>query len=425
MGVNMRRGGQDALIRAVVTLDGHTDPARLRRALRLLLDAEPIAGCRLVEGGRRPYAERVPDLDHIELLTEFDLPDAAAADETLERWSLTPLDPHEGPQLCAALVRCAGRGDTLCIKLQHMLCDGAGTLDLLYELSAIYTALERDPTYAPKPNVHGDRGYWQILRRLSLRELREALRTRPFPWMAMNGAIWTLPPLPPGEGPGALVVRELPVGQLATIKAFARAHGATVNDVLLAAWYRSIHRLARPEPGTRLVVMTHVNLRRWLPNRQAGGLANLSQMVFTSIGTELGDTLADTTALVHAEMERVKATPPMLGMQLRMALMSPARLERKMRQRMANMPRRPRLGIPPLFNNIGVVDPTRLRLGAPATNAYLTACLGREGDTGLQVVVTTCGEHVNLVLVMRENEAIWQQVEALLAGFAEELAATA
>jgi NRPS condensation-like uncharacterized protein len=424
MGVAMRRGGQDALIRAVITLDGRTDPAILRRALRLLLDAEPIAGCRLVEGKRRPYAERTPNLDAVEVLTIFDLPDRAAVEEALARWSLAPLDAHDGPLVRAALFRPADGGDTLCLKLQHLLCDGGGALDLLYELAAVYAALERNAAYRPTPNVRGDRGYWQIVRRLSLRELREALRQRPFPWMMMDGSTWSLP-LPPGEGPGALVARELPAGRLATGRAYARAHGATVNDVFLAAWYRAIYRLVQPPAGTRLVVMTHVNHRRHLPNRQAGGLANLSQMTPTSIGAELGDTLADTVARVHAEMERVKAIPPMLAMQLQMALLSPARLQRQMQRRMSKMPRRTRRGLPPLFNNVGAVDPARLALGAPATNAYLTACLGREGDSGLQVVLTTCGERVNLVVVMRENDIIWQTLEALLAAFADELAATA
>ena len=225
MGVFMARGGQDALIRAVVMLDGRTNVERLRRALRLLLDAEPVAGCSLVEGGRRPHAARVPDLDAVELLTVVDLPADAAVHNALERWSLTPLDPHDGPLLRAALFRPAGGGDTFCLKLQHLLCDGAGTVALLYELAAIYAALERDPDHRPRPNVRGDRGYWQVVRRMSPRELWAALKPRPMPWAMRDEQAWSLPSLPPGEGPGALLMRELPAGQLATIRCVGAGTG--------------------------------------------------------------------------------------------------------------------------------------------------------------------------------------------------------
>ena len=122
-------------------------------------------------------------------------------------------------------------------------------------------------------------------------------------------------------------------------------------------------------------------------------------------------------------MEQVKDTPPMLRIMLLQTLVSPARLQKEMaRHRPKGGPRQ--FGLPPLFNNVGALDAERLALGAPASNAYLTACLGREGDTGLQLVITTCGQHVNLVVVMRENAAIWARIEALLAGFVDELRAT-
>ncbi len=38
----------------VMTFEGRLDPARLARAARLLLDAEPMLGCRFVPGPGRP-----------------------------------------------------------------------------------------------------------------------------------------------------------------------------------------------------------------------------------------------------------------------------------------------------------------------------------------------------------------------------------
>jgi len=432
----MLRNLHDGLIRAVLTLDGYTDAERLRRALRLSLDAVPVAGCRLVEGRGRPYYQRLTaaELDAAAreggpLLEVIEVANQAEADAALARFALAPFDPREGPLVHSALIR--GQHDVFCFKPHHLLGDGLGTLDYLQQLAQIYAALERDPTYRPAPNVRGQRGMWQVARRLGWRGLREALRR---PVMPPREGGWALPLEPGDDGPPLLVVRELPAEQLQQVRAYARAQQATVNDVLLAAWYRAIARLAPPPPNTRLSVATHMSLRRYLPGGRANAVANLSQMVHTCIGTELGATLAETVARVKAEMARIKAEPPSLGMTLALSL--PAWLQRRLLARHRPTPPasartgdgtapRPMGSGAPLFNNIGRVDPTPLTLGAPVVNAYLTACVPGPGMRGLQVVLTTCGQHVNLAVVLRDIAGDRRLLAQLLDAFELELAATA
>lgn len=419
----------DGVIRAVVALDGRTDADRLRRALRLSLDAVPVAGCRLVEGRGRPHYRRLDDaaLDAAPLLAVF-VATGAEADAALARFALAPLDPHEGPLLRAALIR--GERDLFCLRMHHLLGDGLGALDYLQTLSALYAALECDPAHRPAPNVNGQRGLWPIVRRLSWRELRQGLRA---PALPLRPGGWSLALAPGDDGPPLLVVRELPAGRLAQVRAYARAQQATVNDVLLAAWYRAIARLAPPPPGIELSVAIHVSLRRYLPGGRANAVANLSQMARTSIGAELGATLDETVARVRADMARVKAEPPALAMPL--LTLAPPWLRRLLLRRGPQRPtprpgspagqRRPLGGGAPLFNNIGRVDAAGLALGAPAVNAYLTACVPAPAMRGLQVVVTTCGERVNLAVVMRDIADDRQVLAALLDAFEAELAATA
>jgi len=178
--------------------------------------------------------------------------------------------------------------------------------------------------------------------------------------------------------------------------------------------------------GAPLLGTTHLIWRRRLPNRQAGGLANLVQLILTGIGTELGDTLADTVARVHAEMERAKSRPPSLYMILMTALLTPRQIDWLMAQIMKRMPQKStEVFGAPIFNNVGQVDSARLHLGAPVANVYLMACLGPEDDRSLQVVFTTCNEHVNLATVARDIHNNRQLLGALLDAFEEELAATA
>ncbi|MEN6478369.1 MAG: hypothetical protein ABFD20_01875, partial [Anaerolineales bacterium] len=257
-----------------------------------------------------------------------------------------------------------------------------------------------------------------------LAEIRRALQSPP-PFRFLETSGWSLPQPAEGSGPGILVARELPAGRLETVRAYAKAHGVTVNDVFLAAHYRAVYRLAQPPAGTPLTLMTHVNHRRRLPDRQAGAIANLAQPALVNIGTELGATFDDTVALVHAAMERVKQEPPMLAMLVLGAKMRSPLFRRRLQRKMAARPRPRRGAGAPPFNNIGQIDPTRLSLGVPATNAYLTACLSRAQDPSIQLVLTTCGEHVNLVIVTRKIGNNREILDMLLDAFEQELAATA
>src|SRR5258706_6694231 len=55
------------VMNAVISLSGRLDESRLRRAIRLSLDAEPGLGCRFVEHWFRPYWQRYENLDGLPL----------------------------------------------------------------------------------------------------------------------------------------------------------------------------------------------------------------------------------------------------------------------------------------------------------------------------------------------------------------------
>jgi len=418
--IYLSRFANDIVIRAVVTLGGRVDELYLRRALRLSLDAAPIAGCRYVEGWWRPHFRRLGAVDEAALLQVIPAYGPGDPEASLARYLLEPFEPFEGPMIRAALIRGqrdAGRCDMLCVKAHHLFGDGAGMVEYLYLLAELYAALERDPDHAPVPNVNGDRSLRQVLRHFSRRALLQGQGGAP-PFF--SDPRWALDLSPATGGPPALLVRTLPPGRLASIHAYARAQGATVNDVLLAAWYRAVYRLVQPPPGTPLATPTHIDLRRHLPGRRAGAIANLSQMTATCIGAELGATLADTVALVHAEMARIKAAPPAIALAVMLKAM-PYRWQQKLldtvvaRMAEADHP----MFAATLFNNVGALDPARLRFGAPVLNAYLTACV--PVGSALQVVVGACGERLNVNALIREIGNNRQVLETLLDGWEQEL----
>jgi diacylglycerol O-acyltransferase len=99
---------------------------------------------------------------------------------------------------------------------------------------------------------------------------------------------------------------------LATLREIARAHGATVNDVLAAALSGALrgHLAARGEDVDRFDVraLVPVNLRSQLPAALDGALGNLFGLVFLELPVHAGRA-RDRLALVSARMAELKRSP--------------------------------------------------------------------------------------------------------------------
>ena len=104
----------------IVVLDGRLDESRLRRAIRLTMDAEPVFGCRYM-GGRWPHWERRDDLDSLPLCKVVE---SFAGIDALTEYMARPCDAASDPLLEACVVR--GTSDIVCLKINHAACDGAG-----------------------------------------------------------------------------------------------------------------------------------------------------------------------------------------------------------------------------------------------------------------------------------------------------------
>ena len=113
-------------VNIVLRLDGSLDEERLRRAFRLTFDAQPILGCRFVDGPDRPYWERRDDLDDIEPCAVVTCGDTDAG---LWRFVATPTDPRRDPLVRAVVAR--NGTDTLCIKMDHVAADAAAARQYL------------------------------------------------------------------------------------------------------------------------------------------------------------------------------------------------------------------------------------------------------------------------------------------------------
>ena len=223
-------GIADFMLQMELVFDCALDAERLARALDLMLDAQPVLGCRLVTEKKAVYWERLPTPRHD---TFFFTPDQTEFD----RFRDFPIDSRQGPQLKACLHRSAA-GDRLILKVAHQVCDAAGLNDIAAELSRIYTHLADNRSYRPQPNVSGARDCGQIMRHLPWYI---------YPVLVFNFLRTTLSNQIPQEshalqipaGPAApftFITCHLSHERVAHLAAYGRQHHATVNDIMIAAF---------------------------------------------------------------------------------------------------------------------------------------------------------------------------------------------
>lgn len=285
------------------------DAERLEKAYRLLLDQEPVLGCRVVVAGAEAWFQRLPP-DIVHRIVR-----AASADDFL-RFRDAPVEAGVGPQVRVCLWP-APDGDRLLIKVAHQAADAGGTKDVATILAQLYSRLGREPGYIPEPNLTGTRHPEQLLRQFTRRtwiSLFFLFLRKTFACLYPTIKTQMLP-LPEGPStPWSYALRHIPPERTQRLAAYGRERDATINDLISAAYYRSLAACADWNGKTPLRLFTTLDLRRWyLPGGRAEAVCNLSGFEWAFLQRRLGRDFAETLARVSAISRKHKAHLPGLG----------------------------------------------------------------------------------------------------------------
>lgn len=260
-------GTSNTLIQAVIEFDKWLDVDMLKRAVRLSLDAEPVLGCRFIEEEQSAYWQRFENLDEIQWFS-FEKDDNKR--EAAERF-LKNIFAFEGQQVYVQLIR-SGIGDTLCVKVNHSCSDGAGVKEYLQLLAKIYSKLKEDSNFQPIPNLEGRRDQKHYFDVLGIRQ----------PLTLFNPQAEMLPPTWAFPHHG-IELKEMHISMCRfcdnafdRIKAFSKAHGVTINTIILTAYFRSLFKLVTPPVGEDMEVYVTIDLRRAFEGKNAQAICNLS-----------------------------------------------------------------------------------------------------------------------------------------------------
>ena len=215
--------------------------------------------------------------------------------------AVQPINHKDSCQLYVTLINGSDSCAVL-IRISHLVVDGSDGKYLLNMLAESYRILEENRDIEELVVKDGSRSAINTYRELSLRELK-ALMKMPF------SGVKTMYPFADPKEQGALRMLRctIPAELLGQARLKAKAVGASVNDLLLTACYRSYAKTNHLEGNMSVSGM--VDLRQHCKDGISEGLSNMSGGLSTTLEYASIATFTDNLTEVARQTTEAKRNP--------------------------------------------------------------------------------------------------------------------
>ena len=347
----------DHTLHFVATFSNKIDFDKLKKSVAISADSFSLIRCRFKESGRQPYWEDCNyTVDDMLTLIESD-----NVDKTLRQFLFSEVDAFSGPQIRLGVIRNT-EADTLVVLINHMLCDAAGFKDYLYLLSGIYNSIGKDFDYHPP--ILRNRRLSQISKGFSYKDRIKILISK----NDMSKHDPTEFQLDGDLSNPFIEVRNIPAEVFIKLKEYAKHHSATINDIVLTAYIRTLYETF----GHVIAIPCTVDLRKYLSNRQAEGICNLCTNLTCYIGLTIGTAFEDTLEKVKESMNKEKSSKSCMksiSLLEKLCDVLPYKLAKSIINKSFN-------NAPIAFTNIGIIDKARFCFDeVQIANAYMTGSI--------------------------------------------------
>lgn len=212
----------EPLIHSLIEFSGHIDEMVLKKAVSVSTDINPLIRCYFDINHKYPYWKEkdFKGEDFVKII-------ACSSNEEEQKIKLlaSKIDALNGPQLKIYVIR-KQDSDILCIIINHMLCDGAGFKEYLYELSDLYTKCKKN-IEIPKREL-ASRSINQLFKNIKWHEKLNILFSKSELSKQKNEVRYSLEG---AKGNPLFITIDITSEELEIIKAYGKLNGATVNEV--------------------------------------------------------------------------------------------------------------------------------------------------------------------------------------------------
>ena len=260
------RDYNDRMVHVELHYDFEIDVEALKTVLICFFEKAPVLHSSFKDNHVSPYWIVKPY--HIDDVLEVSYPDDVEA--AAEAFLTQEIPPENDIQMKVAVFFQDGK-TTLCMIENHMCMDGG---DFKYFLKAFCKNYNDyiENGVSPVDLREGSRSYDQVYNDFSKTEQRMARNL----YKNINAKDDHKFPLTPDSirDCSFIAKRKISAEKLAQIKAAGKKHGATVNDMLLTAYFYSLYTLANYSPYEGVSISCAIDLRRHLKDVSDEGLTN-------------------------------------------------------------------------------------------------------------------------------------------------------
>lgn len=341
-------GFNDHQLHCVLRFDHALNEEILKKAMISSIEAIPILGTRYLEGAR----PRWTSLDS----KDFDRAFLVAQTETeLEDFFVSRVDESIGPQIRVCLFNSVPFA--VAFKMNHMVCDAAGFKTYLYFLCETYSRLTENPEYKPRV-ITGDRSMRGVLKHFGAGAKLRCLFLQGKE-NNLTGDV-RFPLSDHGEVRPFILTRKIARERMATLKDHGKASGATLNDIVLTAYYRCLFQRLALSAGAWLQIPVMVDMRRYLEKTGSfTSLTNLASTALTQIEYRSGESFEGALHRVKTVMDEKKSSNLGLNGFLKLDLIYRLLGDRKANRLLHSVLKNPLI----CMTNVGILDSAKISFG--------------------------------------------------------------
>ncbi len=264
------RNYYDRMMHSAIYLDGALDREKFVKAVGISLEKIPVLRSRYVANKIKPYWI-TEEGDFTDLAVRFSETEDLEAD--LDKFLTGRFESSKAPQIRINVFRHKGK-DTLAFLINHQCFDGGDFKQYLYSLAEIYNDLIGGGS-GDVEIKSGTRANSQVYSSMTDEDSRAARKM--YKNVSKTRDMVSFPFTEDNEHSKPMIVRnKLDSASFDRMKEYGRKYNSTLNDVLLAAYFRSLHKLVNMELGQRITIPCMIDLRRHIEGGETQGFTNLT-----------------------------------------------------------------------------------------------------------------------------------------------------
>ena len=293
------RDFNDRMVHVELHYDYEINIDALKTVLVCFFEKAPVLHSSFTDNRIHPYWT-VKDYNIDDILTVKDVSEEALEQEVND-FLVQYIPPEADIQMKVAVFRHGGKS-VLCVVENHMCMDGG---DLKYFMKALCKNYNDyiEKGISPVELRTGTRSYESVYEDFSSGEKRMAKNL----YKNINSKDNHGFPFTPDsiKDKSFIAKRKIPASKFDEIRATGKKHGATINDMLLTAYFYALYELAEFDKSESVSISCAVDLRRHIKDNSDQGITNHTAWMQCRV-PERGESFFDTLKYVVESSNKFK-----------------------------------------------------------------------------------------------------------------------